>query len=620
MLRRKNKDKMPEIVFCMPYFLWFFSLLILIHSTVKGQDFHVPWKELHKEIHHLGIPGFPEWDDYSDRTAEGRDLTLTLAGLNTTNTSTLLIFQKDVKERWELKMNGHSIGNLFPIEQSQVTAFSIAPEWLDPIENIFTVHAPKAVDDIEIGDLRWHPDPVEIALDSATVHVEVLEEATLKSIPCRITIVDERNALFPVHPMEAEKLTVRPGVLYSGNGKVTFGLSEGNYQLFASRGFEYSVARYSLKVTKGLYQNISLTIKREVDTEGWIASDTHIHTRTFSGHGDAMINESMLSIAGEGIELAVATDHNHHTDFAESAQSMAVDKEFTSVIGNEVTTKVGHFNAFPVLPDSPLPDHNLTHWGELMSSMRKTPGVRVIVLNHPRNIHSQFSPMASKLFDQDTGIHKFASALTFDAMELVTSAALQTDLLKVYRDWFALLNRGHRLVGVGSSDTHDISRYILGQGRSYLRVEDSDPSQISIEEACNALLDGRVLISMGLWVNMQVMDTFEVGDTVDQLPELIPVDIQVQGPSWVAADEVCLYLNGKVIRRQSIAPHKTPIEKVRIRWNIPKPTKNSYLVAIAQGPGVTEPFWVIPRPYQHKSIHYTPRVIGSTNPIWLSVD
>ncbi len=595
-------------------------LFYLVHLTLLGQAPEAGWVDLHPEMHHLGIPGFPEWDDFSGRSPEGRTLNLDLAGLDPANESTLLVFQNDVKERWEIKLNGHSIGTLFPIEQAQVTAFSIQPQWLRKDVNKLTVHAPKAVDDIEIGRLRWFPAAPHLALNSATIHVQVSETSSNQFIPCRITLVDEQKALFPIHPMENQNLAVRPGTIYTGNGKATFGLPEGTYHLYASRGFEYNVAQRKLVVKSGQDQDIHLRIQHEVDTQGWIACDTHIHTRTFSGHGDALIKESMLSIAGEGIELAVATDHNHHTDFREHAQQMDVNNEFTSVIGNEVTTKAGHFNAFPILPNTPPPDHLQTNWMDLMSSMRQTPGVKVIVLNHPRNIHNQFSPMSSDLFDADTGEHQWAKAFTFDAIEVVTSAALQTDLMRLYLDWFALLNRGHRLVAVGSSDTHDISRYILGQGRSYLRVDDSDPANISIEEACNAMLDGRVLVSMGLWVNMKVEDQFEVGDTASGLQENIQVEVRVQGPSWIAADEVSLFLNGERIRHQSISPRTQPIEKALVRWEIPRPSRDSYLVAIAQGPGVKEPFWVIPRPYQHESIHYTPRVIGSTNPIWLSVE
>jgi hypothetical protein len=48
-------------------------------------------------------------------------------------------------------------------------------------------------------------------------------------------------------------------------------------------------------------------------------------------------------------------------------------------------------------------------------------------------------------------------------MEVITSAAMQSDIMQLYRDWFALLNRGYRLTAIASSDTHDVARFILGQ-------------------------------------------------------------------------------------------------------------------------------------------------------------
>ncbi|MEO6786782.1 MAG: hypothetical protein ABI318_11670 [Chthoniobacteraceae bacterium] len=41
---------------------------------------------------------------------------------------------------------------------------------------------------------------------------------------------------------------------------------------------------------------------------------------------------------------------------------------------------------------------------------------------------------------------------------------------------------------------------------------------------------------------------------------------------------------------------------------------------LATGPGVTAPFWEIPRPYQPSDKSFVPRRIGSTNPIWLDAD
>jgi hypothetical protein len=90
--------------------------------------------------------------------------------------------------------------------------------------------------------------------------------------------------------------------------------------------------------------------------------------------------------------------------------------------------------------------------------------------------------------------------------------------------------------------------------------------------------------------------------------------------TWVQADHIALYANGRVIREQQIQDDHRAGEKARIIWQIPKPAHDVHLVVIATGPGVTEPFWEIPRPYQPSSKTLTSRVIGSTNPIWLDAD
>src|SRR3954468_9352674 len=111
----------------------------------------------------------------------------------------------------------------------------------------------------------------------------------------------------------------------------------------------------------------------------------------------------MLTIAGEGIELAIATDHNHHTDYTETATRAGLNTEFRSVVGNEVTTKVGHFNAFPVSAGGPLPDAQLTDWTALLHNIRSVTGAQVVTLNHPRDLHENFTPFAPVNFDATTG-------------------------------------------------------------------------------------------------------------------------------------------------------------------------------------------------------------------------
>ena len=197
---------------------------------------------------------------------------------------------------------------------------------------------------------------------------------------------------------------------------------------------------------------------------------------------------------------------------------------------------------------------------------------------------------------------------------------MQSDILLLFRDWFALLNHGHRIAAVASSDSHDVNRFILGQGRTYVAAKDADPSKLDLDEVWRSYQEGRLLVSLGLLAQLKVQDRFGVGDLATGLPETIKVEAVVSGPSWTQADHVELYSNGKVIREQKITDDHRAGEKARITWEIPRPAHDVHLVVIATGPGVTDPFWEIPRPYQPASKTFVPRLIGSTNPVWIDAD
>ena len=202
----------------------------------------------------------------------------------------------------------------------------------------------------------------------------------------------------------------------TGEFRIPDDLPAGQYTLYASRGFEYSVHTQQVTLPPGRTYPLPMRIHREVPTPGLVACDTHVHTFTYSHHGDATVDERALTLAGEGIELPIATDHDILTDYAEPARRMGVLGHFTPVIGDEVTTEAGHFNIFPVTPGSRVPDPRITDWPQLMRELRGTPGVRVIVLNHPRNIHSNFQPFAEKNFNPVTGENRRGFEFSFDSL------------------------------------------------------------------------------------------------------------------------------------------------------------------------------------------------------------
>lgn len=370
--------------------------------------------------------------------------------------------------------------------------------------------------------------------------------------------------------------------------------------------------------------NVRMFLRREVPTPGLVSCDTHVHTFTLSRHGDASVEERVITLAGEGIELPIATDHNVLADYSDAARAMSVDSFFTPVIGCEVTTSEAHFNVFPIKFGSQVPDFRIKDWPHLMEAIRATPGVSVVILNHPRNIHNNFQPFAATNFNAVTGENLRGPEFTFDAAELINSSALQTDWMSNFRDWFALLNHGHHVTGVGSSDVHDVSRFIVGQGRSYVACNDSNPAKIDVEQACRSFREGRVLVSMGLLVQMKLESggrEYNVGDLAAGLGKEMNLHVTVLGPSWVQADRLELYANGAKIRERQLEHPATrhPI-KMEFKWKLPRPQHDMFLVAIASGPGIRAPYWATARPYQPTSRVWESRVLGATNPIWVDAD
>ncbi|MCH2384378.1 MAG: CehA/McbA family metallohydrolase [Pedosphaera sp.] len=564
--------------------------------------------------HHLGTPGFPEWQEFEGRTPHGRRLDLTFEAKKNETTQTLFLRQWQVKYSWAVLLNDRRLGRLATIDTRLVHDLPIPKGLLRDGTNKLSIVAPKATDDIEVGDFWIAPGPRKTALGQAWIEVSVRD-----AIPCRITVTDEKGHLAALHSGKTGTLALRPGVAYTGDGSAQLGVLPGRYTVYASRGFEYGVAHKQVTVAAGETAVVPLEIRREVPTPNLVACDTHIHTLTFSGHGDSTTEERMLTIAGEGIELAVSTDHNHHADYQPAAVKTATSQHFTTVIGNEVTTKTAHFNAFPIEPDSPLPNHELSDWTQLMQAMRAVPGVRVITLNHPRDDHTSFTPLDPEHFNPVSGAHLDGEPYTFDALEVVTSAAMQSDIMLLYHDWFAMLNHGTRIAAIGSSDTHDVSRFILGQARTYVVCPDDDPANIDVARACESFRSMRAYVSMGLLTRMSVGKKYTVGDLATGLGDTFEVTVNVLGPSWVRADRVELYANGQRIRQREITPDAA-IVKADVTWHLAKPAYDLYLVAIATGPGIDAPFWDIPRSYQPKWKRHVPRVQGATNPIWIDAD
>ncbi len=570
-------------------------------------------------MHHLRNGDQPEWAEFS-HSAGNQQLNLEFSFRAKPAQSTLILRQYDVKQNWEITLNDRKLGSLFTDEQDMVVYYTVPSDALKRGRNALVIKSSsQSIDDIRVGNIALDIRPLDRVLSEASLELQVLDRSSGNPLPSRITIANENGSLQTVGTSKKQHLAVRPGVVYTSSGTASIRLPAGKYTVYATRGFEYGVDSAEVVLKHGDHLKKSLRIGREVDTDGWIASDTHIHTFTYSGHGDATMEERAITIAGEGIELPILTDHNVHVDIKPFAQVKEVDQYFTPVIGNELTTKVGHFNIFPMAAEDRVIDADAKNWEEIRKNINDRTNAKAIILNHARDVHNDFRPFGPDHHLSSAGMNTAMNTFPANAMEVMNSGSQQTHIMNLFHDWFGMLNRGFDLTPVGSSDSHDVSRYIVGQGRTYIKGNDTDPANINVDSVVTNFKKGKVMVSSGLLAKIKVNDNYGPGDLAPA-SEKIAVTIEVWGPSWAKADHVSLYANGKKIWEEKIDVNRNAGLKWKKTLDFDSLKRDVFFAAIAEGPGTGIRFWPLAKPYQPASPEWTPRLISTTGAVWIDGD
>jgi len=586
-----------------------------------------PGQTVDPAMHHLRSGEMREWDDFPQQ-AEGQERVVRFSGSKNKSPQTLRLRQRDVKQVWRVRLGQKDLGTLVQDEAEIVHYLAVPAGALVDGDNELRIACDdakgEASDDVSVGEIELIPRPLPDVVTESSIAIDVVDGGTGEHIPARITIADARGGRVTLGTPSGPTLAVRPGVAYTGDGRADLRLPAGHYTVYAGRGFEYSLALAEVDLAPGARAEKKLTIRRVVPTEGWVACDTHVHTLTYSRHGDATVDERMLTLAGEGIELPIATEHNLQIDYAPPAEKMKVRRYFTPVIGNELTTAArGHFNVFPIEPEKKLIKWQVRDWDAASRAIGEVATDPVVVLNHARDIHGGFRPFDPSRHISLTGEQLDGPPAPANAMEVVNSGATMNDPLMLFRDWFGMLNAGHRLTPVGASDSHDVTRYIVGQGRTYVRCDDSDPGKIDLGQARRSFLEGRVMVSYGLLTTITVNHRFGPGDLVPARGD-VDVEVKVLGPEWVKASRVALYANGVEVRSADIPARPANARGDAVqwqgRWTLARPKHDVYLVAMATGPGNAAPYWPSARPYQPTSSHWESYAIGSTGAVWLDAD
>lgn len=581
--------------------------------------------------HHIRNVEQREWSHFPQK-AESTELRINFDVADPGKFKLLTLRQQDTKYIWSLSLNGVNIGELIRDHNHLEHGVALPENLLKKTDNSLLVSTTaNKPDDIFVGDFVLH-STIQVEFEGSpkaesffkkrgyrsprpimdgSLNLSCVDADSGEALPCRFTIVDQSTGALVLLGAESnQQQAVRAGVIYSLQGKASTKIARGRlYRVYAGRGFEYGLDSADVLLTKGSTATVKLKIRREVLTPGLVASDTHLHTFEFDRHGDCDLTERLIGLAGEGIELPISTGHDKYIDYQAESDRLNISQWLTPMLGCEVTSKEGHFNVFPIASDKVAQvQHKNLPWAQVFKNIYSTDGVKVCILNHGRDLHGNLIPLGAKHFDDKKGVFLDGRKLEANAMELINSGAHLSDPMQIVHDWFALVRSGHRLAGIGSSDSHTVNFAIPGQARTYVECPDDVPGEIDKKVAVRSFVKGRTWVSYGLLTRL---DATQDGK----------FEISVWGPSWSQAREVKVFRNGEEVKVIKISEKKGSVagKKSQQIFSLEElqAKPGDFLCAVARGPGIKEAWWPGMPPYQPTSVDWKSFVMGVSPLLWV---
>jgi hypothetical protein len=435
-----------------------------------------------------------------------------------------------------------------------------------------------------------------------------------------VAVHDERGREMPakVTLFRADGATLRlgPDDRAEGSGDVaylpgpprTVPVPAGTYDWVVSRGIEYGLAEGQVTVSPGGEARIDAVLVRELDTRGWISGDYHLHSAP-SNDTVVPVGGRIRSLAGEGVEWAVATDHNVVTDYAPVIRSLGMERWILGSIGEEITTNVfGHFNSWPLEPGAePVAWQGLSPAG-LFAAARTDPGLEVVQVNHPVVPdwgNQYYQVFAISRFTGEPDVPGFS--FDFDAVELFNGRFLDEGLAN-FETWMRMLNNGHRVTATGNSDSHNIVFREPGYPRNYVASGADEPNDAREDELVAGVLAGRVFVTYGPALDFSA-NGGRVGDLVAAPDGTVRLRARVQAASWLDVTEARIYANGRILATlplDSSAPG--PFDAV-LEWE-DRPAADTWYLVFVDGTGDLAPV--------RRGPEFRP--LAFTNPVWVDVD
>ncbi|MEO8701940.1 MAG: CehA/McbA family metallohydrolase [Kofleriaceae bacterium] len=435
------------------------------------------------------------------------------------------------------------------------------------------------------------------------VDYQILDDDTNQPIPGRLLVVGDHPAfpdkrVFETHDrldgIVTNNHAIRGTTTDIGDGadEPLFLPAGGSYRIYVSRGTEWSVDSKPVSGTADV--NLTFNLKQVNPSPGYFGADWHVH-QVGSPDSPVSSDERIRSAVSAGIEVFAVTDHDYVTDLQPLVVSMGLASKLRVIPGIEVTPfAYGHFNSWPLVPDSSSANHGAIDWargidegfamlpGEVFASMRARGG-QMVQVNHPRG--SGFTEFQAA-FSRANVLYDFAARTVYGDYE---NASVPNDYLRlpgeslwsdqfnglevwngftvldsnldgereifsldrVMRDWVSMLSIGLFVTPAGNSDSHTSFADAIGMPRTYVRVADDSSAALLNGSAVDAILATQtganstprdVVVTNGPMIDVKVGGQAALGRVFPSTGP-ITVVVTITSPDWAEFDTLEVFAN-----------------------------------------------------------------------------
>jgi len=508
---------------------------------------------------------------------------------------------------------------------------------------------PAGEQDLEIADLGREIDKANLfvaAGKSASFTMSLSGQSAIafdirgedgKPLPCKAQFIGVNGTKVPnLGPQNRAAGCVDQ--YHSANGQFRQPLPPGDYEVIVTRGIEFGHLRQTVKLAAGQTATVKGTLKRLVDTRGWVSADYHNHS-TPSGDNTCGTDDRLINLAAEGIEFAPTTEHNRFYDWRPHIVRLGLTNHLQTVSGVELTGSGAHFNSFPFEPTPLAQDGGAPVWNAdpritaaTLRDFQKPEPARWIQINHPDMVANftdrdgdgradgGFIGLPLMIDGVETENYSMSSILSGVPFTVTRDAKTGRDTARSQREfvWLQLLNKGHRYVAVAVCDAHSVYGNGVGGWRMYMPSASDEPAKIDWRENSRHAKEGRSYLTTGPFLQVQTDDGTQPGGTV-RAAGGVKLKVRVQCTDWLDIDRVQVLVNGRAEPKLNFtrATHPTWFANGVVKFDrtIDVPlAEDAHLIVVAAG----ENFDL--KTGYGTSAQARIKPIAYHNPIWADVD